>query len=150
MPSSGVSEDSDSVLTWSKINKSYKKKKKPKTLHIIFKKKSTFSSGVTGYLNHTPDLTSTSSWPTQNRARSLSLSPTLSLSLPLSPPPPLFLFEIENMKLESKEYDQSILCGGWWFSSVAERLPWKRKALGSVPSSEKKNQKKKKVYCVKF
>jgi len=27
---------------------------------------------------------------------------------------------------------------------VVERLPRKRKALGSVPSSEKKNQKKKK------
>jgi len=33
---------------------------------------------------------------------------------------------------------------GWGFSSVVERLPRKRKALGSVPSSEKKNQKKKK------
>jgi len=29
---------------------------------------------------------------------------------------------------------------------VVERLPRKRKALGSVPSSEKKNQKKKKSY----
>jgi len=36
--------------------------------------------------------------------------------------------------------------GGWGFSSVVERLPRKRKALGSVPSSEKKNQKKKKTY----
>jgi len=34
--------------------------------------------------------------------------------------------------------------GGWGFSSVVDRLPRKRKALGSVPSSEKKNQKKKK------
>jgi len=33
---------------------------------------------------------------------------------------------------------------GWGFSSVVERLPRKRKALGSVPSSGKKNQKKKK------
>jgi len=33
---------------------------------------------------------------------------------------------------------------GWGFSSVVECLPRKRKALGSVPSSEKKNQKKKK------
>jgi len=33
---------------------------------------------------------------------------------------------------------------GWGFSSVVERLPRKHKALGSVPSSEKKNQKKKK------
>jgi len=33
---------------------------------------------------------------------------------------------------------------GWGFSSVVERLPRKRKALGSVPSSEKKNKKKKK------
>jgi len=32
---------------------------------------------------------------------------------------------------------------GWGFSSVVERLPRNRKALGSVPSSEKKNQKKK-------
>ena len=31
---------------------------------------------------------------------------------------------------------------GWGFSSEVERLPRKRKALGSVPSSEKKNQKK--------
>jgi len=31
---------------------------------------------------------------------------------------------------------------GWRFSSVVERLPRKRKALDSVPSSEKKNQKK--------
>jgi len=36
--------------------------------------------------------------------------------------------------------------GGWGFSSVVERLPRKRKALGSVPSSEKKNQKKKKEF----
>jgi len=34
---------------------------------------------------------------------------------------------------------------GWGFSSVVERLPRKRKALGLVPSSEKKNQKKKSV-----
>jgi len=33
---------------------------------------------------------------------------------------------------------------GWGFSSVVECLPRKCKALGSVPSSEKKNQKKKK------
>jgi len=36
-----------------------------------------------------------------------------------------------------KEYDR-----GWGFSSVVERLPRKRKALGSVPSSKKKNQTK--------
>jgi len=30
--------------------------------------------------------------------------------------------------------------GGWGFSSVVERLPRKRKALGSVPSSEKKKK----------
>jgi len=35
-------------------------------------------------------------------------------------------------------------CWGWGFSSVVERLPRKRKALGSVPTSEKKNQKKNK------
>jgi len=33
---------------------------------------------------------------------------------------------------------------GWGFSSVVERLPRKHKALGSVPSSEKKRTKKKK------
>jgi len=33
---------------------------------------------------------------------------------------------------------------GWGFSSVVERLPSKRKALGSVPSSEKKKKEKKK------
>jgi len=33
---------------------------------------------------------------------------------------------------------------GWGFSSVVERLPRKRKALGSVPSSEKKNPPKNK------
>jgi len=33
---------------------------------------------------------------------------------------------------------------GWGFGSVVERLPSKRKALGSVPSSEKKKKKKKK------
>jgi len=33
---------------------------------------------------------------------------------------------------------------GWGFSSVVERLPRKRKALGSVPSSEKKKEPKKK------
>jgi len=33
---------------------------------------------------------------------------------------------------------------GWGFGSVLERLPRKRKALGSVPSSEKKKSKKKK------
>jgi len=31
----------------------------------------------------------------------------------------------------------------WGFSSVVERLPSKRKALDSVPSSEKKKRKKK-------
>jgi len=30
---------------------------------------------------------------------------------------------------------------GWGFSSVVERLPSKRKALGLVPSSEKKEKK---------
>jgi len=33
--------------------------------------------------------------------------------------------------------------GGWGFSSMVERLPRKRKALGSVPSSEKQKQKQK-------
>jgi len=36
---------------------------------------------------------------------------------------------------------------GWGFSSVVERLPSKRKALGSVRSSEKKKkEEKKKVF----
>ena len=35
---------------------------------------------------------------------------------------------------------------GWGFSSVVERLPSKCKALGSVPSSEKK-KKKKQNFC---
>jgi len=34
------------------------------------------------------------------------------------------------------------LSWGWGFSSVVERLPRKRKALGSVLSSEKKKKKK--------
>ena len=34
---------------------------------------------------------------------------------------------------------------GWGFSLVVERLPRKRKALGSVPSSEKKKKKKSKI-----
>jgi len=42
--------------------------------------------------------------------------------------------------------DKKIVFWGWGFSSVVERLPRKRKALGSVPSSEKKNQKKKIVF----
>jgi len=33
---------------------------------------------------------------------------------------------------------------GWGFSSVVERLPGKHKALGLVPSFQKKNKKKKK------
>jgi len=39
---------------------------------------------------------------------------------------------------------------GWGFSSVVERLPRKHKALGSVPSSEKKKPKKKKnpLFCL--
>jgi len=48
------------------------------------------------------------------------------------------------------EWDVCFLLGskqprwGWGFSSVVECLPRKRKALGSVPSSEKKRTKKKK------
>jgi len=34
--------------------------------------------------------------------------------------------------------------GGWGFSSEVERLPRERKALGSVPSSEKEKKKKEK------
>jgi len=41
-----------------------------------------------------------------------------------------------NIKNEEKR--------GWGFSSVVERLPSKRKALSSVPSSEKKKKEKKK------
>jgi len=39
---------------------------------------------------------------------------------------------------------------GWGFNSVVERLPSKRKALGSVPSSEKKEKKRKKKEAEKF
>jgi len=39
-----------------------------------------------------------------------------------------------------------VFFGGWGLSSAVERLPSKRKAPGSVPSSEKKNQKKKKSF----
>jgi len=38
---------------------------------------------------------------------------------------------------------------GWVFSSVVERLPSKRKALGSVPSSEKYKKRKKKKHFEK-
>jgi len=38
--------------------------------------------------------------------------------------------------------------GGWGFSSVVERLPRKRKALGSVPSSEKKKSEKNGRRCL--
>jgi len=41
-------------------------------------------------------------------------------------------------KKKKKEFTK-----GWGFSSVVEHLPSKRKALGSVPSSEKKKEKKK-------
>jgi len=37
---------------------------------------------------------------------------------------------------------------GWGFSSVVERLPRKRKALGSVPSSEKKKKMDSSHTCV--
>jgi len=43
-----------------------------------------------------------------------------------------------NIRNVNKKYSS----WGWGFSSVVERLPRKRKALGSVPSSDKKNQKK--------
>jgi len=36
---------------------------------------------------------------------------------------------------------KSFTLWGWGFNSVVERLPSKRKALGSVPSSEKKKKK---------
>jgi len=49
----------------------------------------------------------------------------------------------ENLKIQYKSKDKKIISWGWGFSSVVERLPRKRKTLGSVPSSEKKNQKKK-------
>jgi len=39
---------------------------------------------------------------------------------------------------------EEVRLAGWGFSSVVERLPRKRKALGSVPSSEKKKEPKKK------
>jgi len=37
---------------------------------------------------------------------------------------------------------------GWGFGTVVERLPSKRKALGSVPSSEKKEKKIITCMCV--
>ena len=56
-------------------------------------------------------------------------------------------FSISCKKLScavKQELDpQELYNWGWGFSSVVERLPRKRKALGSVPSSEKKNQKNK-------
>jgi len=42
-----------------------------------------------------------------------------------------------------------VRAGGWGFSSSVERLPSKRKALGSVPSSGKKKRKRKKEVRVK-
>jgi len=48
---------------------------------------------------------------------------------------PIFLWNI----------DAKIFNKGWGFSSVVESLPKKRKALGSVPSSEKKEPKKKNI-----
>ncbi|EDL78964.1 rCG27106 [Rattus norvegicus] len=47
--------------------------------------------------------------------------------------------------MESRGWLLSRDCSrGWGFSSVVEHLPRKRKALGSVPSSEKKKKKNKK------
>jgi len=62
----------------------------------------------------------------------LSLSVDLSSSLPGLPIP-----------LHTHQQSTYKISHGWGFSSVVERLPRKRKALGSIPSSEKKNQKKK-------
>jgi len=52
-------------------------------------------------------------------------------------------YMIQNAGIEVMVSLKNRVLGGWGFSSVVERLPRKRKALGSVPSSEKKNQKKK-------
>jgi len=54
------------------------------------------------------------------------------------------IMETENKQRHSET--KKVMNRGWGFSSVVERLPRKRKALGSVPSSEKKNQKKKKLW----
>jgi len=43
---------------------------------------------------------------------------------------------------KTKHQNKKPKVGGWGFSSVVERLPRKCKALGSVPSSEKKEPKK--------
>jgi len=43
-----------------------------------------------------------------------------------------------------------MLIWGWEFSSVVERLPSKRKALGSVHSSGKKEKEKKNVDLYPF
>jgi len=43
-----------------------------------------------------------------------------------------------------KQNNKNTHTQGWGFSSVVERLPRKRKALGSVPSFEKKERKKEK------
>jgi len=44
------------------------------------------------------------------------------------------------------EQTESGTRGGWGFSSVVEHLPSKRKALGLVPSSEKKKKRKKRKW----
>jgi len=51
----------------------------------------------------------------------------------------------ETTYMQVKHIDIKIKKWGWGFSSVVECLLSKRKALGSVPSSEKKEKKKKKV-----
>jgi len=42
---------------------------------------------------------------------------------------------------EPKSLPQEAASQGWVFNSMVERFPSKRKALGSVPSSEKKKKK---------
>jgi len=51
---------------------------------------------------------------------------------------------VTNLRIEGNGWIKRTGYGGWGFSSVVEHLPRKRKALGSVPSSEKKRTKKKK------
>jgi len=54
------------------------------------------------------------------------------------------LFSDQPLSISSNLIALVKIYGGWGFSSVVECLPRKRKALGSVPSSEKKKKEKKK------
>jgi len=71
--------------------------------------------------------------------------PVLSSGLPQAPPKSAIHIEGHILVQVSKNKSfKKRKHRGWGFSSVVERLPSKRKALGSVPSSEKKKKEKKK------